>query len=198
MHNKYIKYLQVILIHKRYVFEMCVKCGIPIRGLLHDLSKFSPTEFLESVKYYTGTKSPIITCKEINGYSKAWFHHRGRNTHHWEYWYDDFEEGGIPKLMPFEDALEQFCDFIGAGKAYMKENFTYKKEYEWWLIKREKSIMHPVVWHFMNRLLYLCANDKDIESKLSFKYCYQIYFYYLCEFKAKRLKGSYKSILPEL
>ena len=23
----------------------------------------------------------------------AWFHHRGRNKHHWEYWVDDFQDG---------------------------------------------------------------------------------------------------------
>ena len=35
--------------HKWEVFKLTVKAGIPIRGLLHDLSKFSYTEFSESV-----------------------------------------------------------------------------------------------------------------------------------------------------
>lgn len=193
--NNFVKHLRTVLTHKKYVFEMCVKCGIPFRGVVHDLSKFSPTEFFESVKYYDGTKSPIVVCKQDKGYSKAWFHHRGRNSHHWEYWYDDFCEGGVPKLMPFEDALEMFCDFIGAGKAYYKDSFTYLKEYEWWLTKREEVIMHPVVWYFINELLSSCARDSKIVENLSFRYCYQVYFKYLVRFREGNLEGKYNSVI---
>ena len=57
-------------------------CGRPIRGLLHDMSKYSPIEFFESVKYYQqGKRSPIEAAKEDKGYSNAWFHHRGRNKY---------------------------------------------------------------------------------------------------------------------
>lgn len=63
-----------ICIHKYWVFYYCCKAGIPIQGVTHDLSKFSPTEFFESIKYYQGTSSPIDACKKVNGYSMAWFH----------------------------------------------------------------------------------------------------------------------------
>ena len=74
--------------HRFKVFKLCCKAGIPFRGLMHDLSKYSITEFFESAKYYNGGFSPISTCKKENGYSKAWLHHKGRNKHHHEYWYD--------------------------------------------------------------------------------------------------------------
>ena len=45
--------------HRWYVFRLSIKAGIPWRGLLHDLSKYSPTEFFESVKYYNGKRSPL-------------------------------------------------------------------------------------------------------------------------------------------
>ena len=57
--------------HRFKVFKLCVKAGIPFRGLVHDLSKYSPVEFFESAKYYNGKFSPISTCKKENGYSKV-------------------------------------------------------------------------------------------------------------------------------
>lgn len=43
---------------------------------------------MNSVKYYTGHHSPIAECRRQNGYSNAWIHHKNRNKHHIEYWYD--------------------------------------------------------------------------------------------------------------
>ena len=83
-----IKHLILITKHKWVVFKLCCKVGIPWRGLVHDLSKYSPTEFFESIKYYTGTHSPITGEKQDKGYSEAWLHHKGRNKHHSEYWID--------------------------------------------------------------------------------------------------------------
>ena len=50
MIKKAIKHFNLITKHRWIVFKLCVKAGIPFRGLLHDLSKYSPTEFIESVK----------------------------------------------------------------------------------------------------------------------------------------------------
>lgn len=125
------QHLNKVLTHKKEVFKACCKAGIPIQGIFHDMSKFSPTEFMKSVKYYCGDRSPIDACKEVNGYSMTWFHHRGRNKHHWEYWVDNFDKGMTPIQMPYKYAVEMLCDFIGAGKAYFQEDFTYKKELEW-------------------------------------------------------------------
>ena len=142
--TKTIKHFNTVMTHKKWVLYYCHKAGITWRGITHDLSKFSPTEFWESVKYYQGNRSPIDACKEVNGYSRAWFHHRGRNSHHYEYWTDNYDNGGKALKMPFEDALEMLCDYLGAGRAYMKDKFTYTGEFEWWLKKAAKPIlMHP-------------------------------------------------------
>ena len=162
MINKFKGHLKTVLIHKYYVLKNCVMAGIPIRGIVHDLSKFSPIEFFEGVKYYQGDRSPIDACKEINGYSKAWMHHKGRNKHHYQYWQDNFDYGGVPIQMPFEDALELVCDYLGAGMAYQKENFTYSKEYEWWKNKCSKGIkMHPQTKRFVEMMLYRMKQDKS-------------------------------------
>ena len=61
---KAVKHFILISKHKCIVFKYAVKAGIPWRGLTHDLSKYSPTEFLESIKYYNGHRSPILVCRE--------------------------------------------------------------------------------------------------------------------------------------
>ena len=108
------------------------------------MSKFSPVEFLESVKYYQGTSSPIDASKAENGYSMAWFHHRGRNLHHHVMWIDNFDEtGGTPILMPYKYFAEMICDYLAAGRAYMGNTFTFSAEYKWWQKKREKGLAMP-------------------------------------------------------
>ena len=88
------KHFNTVIKHKGYVFIYSCKAGIPYRGIVHDLSKFSPTEFFESAKYFQGNRSPIAEAKRVNGYSKAWLHHKGRNKHHWQYWYDVTAKNG--------------------------------------------------------------------------------------------------------
>ena len=149
-------HLKTIFIHKWWVFIYCCKCGLFWRGIKHDMSKFSPTEFFESIKYYTGTSSPIDACKKVNGYSKAWQHHKGRNTHHYEHWTDNYDSGTTSIQMPLEDAMEMICDYLAAARAYMGKNFTYEAEYDWWISKKEPTVnaMHPVIKRFITDVLY--------------------------------------------
>lgn len=165
--NKMMSHFKTILTHKCYVFLNCQKAGLFWQGIKHDMSKFSPTEFFESVKYYTGTNSPINKCKKENGYSKAWLHHKGRNQHHYEYWIDNADCGGKPIKMPYKYALELVCDYIGAGKAYMKENFSYNNEYLWWMKRRENIAMHPDTLSFVDLMLATMAfeNSNDCLRK---------------------------------
>lgn len=143
--------------HKKWVFYYCKKAGIPIQGLVHDLSKFSPTEFLESVKYYQGASSPIDACKKEKGYSNAWFHHKGRNKHHYEYWTDNFDYGGKPIEMPLKYKKEMICDYMAAGRAYYGSKFTFEKEYEWWQNKKQKPLlMHEKDKAFVDNFFECC------------------------------------------
>ncbi len=81
--KKILNHWKTIRTHRKWVRHYCKLAGIYWRGIKHDLSKYSPTEFFESAKYWTGTGSPINEAKKDKGYSLAWLHHRGRNTHHW-------------------------------------------------------------------------------------------------------------------
>ena len=75
--------------HKMLVMKTCFKVGLYKQGLLHDLSKYTPIEFIPGVIYYQGDRSPINREKELKTCSRGWLHHKGRNLHHFEYWIDD-------------------------------------------------------------------------------------------------------------
>lgn len=149
------KHLKKVLTHKAWVFYYCCKIGMPFRGLMHDMSKFSPIEFFESVKYYQGNSSPINAAKADKGYSLAWQHHKGRNPHHYEYWIDKIDSGGIPIKMPYKYVKELICDYLAAGKAYHGKNFTYKDEQDWWYNKVTTCPpnMHPATFEFVGTVI---------------------------------------------
>lgn len=143
-----------ICVHKFHVAKYCFAAGLYWQGVTHDLSKLSPTEFVESVQYFQGDSSPILAAKEDKEYSNAWQHHKGRNRHHYEFWQDDFDHGGRPLRMPFKFALELVCDYLGAGEAYMGRDFSFEKEYEWWLDKKDKPLaMHLQTILFVDEML---------------------------------------------
>lgn len=122
MIKNFFGHLFLVSRHKWRVFVNCTKCGLVWRGLTHDLSKFSPTEFFESVKYYQGDRSPIGACRRATGMSNAWLHHKGRNKHHIEYWTDP--ECEVQPLMPCKYAVECVCDKLAATRVYAGKNYS--------------------------------------------------------------------------
>jgi len=159
--RKMFGHLGTVLKHKYWVFHYARKLGIGWRGFVHDMSKFSPTEFWESVRYWNGKSSPIPVCKVDKGYSLAWQHHKGRNTHHYEYWIDRLDEGGVPIKVPFEDMLELIADWLGAGRAYLGKNFTLKGEFLWFVnkVNVENPKIHLTTQKFIGDFLSKFAED---------------------------------------
>jgi len=84
------------------------------QGLLHDLSKYSPVEFLVGCKYYQGTRSPNNAEREDIGVSTSWLHHKGRNKHHFEHWVDYSVNDGEHVIMGAQNAA-QICGGNGHG-----------------------------------------------------------------------------------
>ena len=64
---KALKHFHTVNKHRFYVFIYACKAGIPFRGLVHDLSKYSITEFWGSVKYFDGHRSPIYFARKDKG-----------------------------------------------------------------------------------------------------------------------------------
>ena len=141
--KKAIRHFGTINKHKYEVLKACFMAGLYWRGIVHDLSKYSPIEFIAGVKYYQGgTSSPIDAEKSNLGYSLAWLHHRGRNPHHWEYWIDNLCHGGVPLKIPLKYIPESICDSIGAGKVYLGEKWTCKSTLEFFEKKLHHRKMH--------------------------------------------------------
>ena len=115
------RHFALVARHRHKVLIHCAKCGILWRGLVHDLSKFSPAEFFESAAFFQGNRSPIHACREERGFSLAWLHHKGRNKHHPEYWLD--ADCKVQPLMPYPYAVECVCDKLAATKTYAGENY---------------------------------------------------------------------------
>ena len=151
------KHFKRILVHKYWVLYYCHKAGITWQGIVHDMSKFSWTEFSEAVKYYDPYRSLIAIAKELNGYSEAWQHHKGRNKHHHVYWTDNYDEGTTAIKMPTKYAVELICDYFGAARAYWGERFSFKYEWHWWLKNRKNLKMHESTKRFVDYILFLCS-----------------------------------------
>lgn len=173
-----VKHTALVLKHKWLVFKFCTKIGIPFRGLIHDMSKFSPTEFWESVKYYNGEKSPIELCRRENGYSKAWLHHKGRNKHHYEYWYDRNAPEPTP-IIPYKYVAEMICDKLAASITYNGKKWTNSSELEYWMHERERVAVNSKVSDMLTDLFEQVARD-GIEKTITKKNIKNLYKQY-CE-----------------
>ena len=173
-----IKHFKLVMHHKWLVLKLCLKVGEPWRGFMHDMSKFSPTEFFESAKYYVGTHSPITEAKKVQGYSNAWLHHKGRNKHHAEYWVDEAAPEKTP-VIPYPYAVEMICDKIAAGMTYLGDKFTKEYELEYWNKERAKIKINEKTAQFITEVLTRVAKD-GIDKTLTKKNMKEIYKKY-CE-----------------
>ena len=128
------------------VMHNCFKCGLYWQGLVHDLSKYSWTEFSVGAKYYQGTRSPNDAERESKGYSSAWLHHKGRNKHHLEYWIDYAPNGDHAMAgmrMPERYVAEMVCDRIAASKNYKGASYTDAAAWEYYDRSKDHYILHP-------------------------------------------------------
>ncbi len=136
-------HLETVNTHRYEVMKNCFACGLYEQGLTHDLSKYSPQEFNVSVRYFQGTRSPYMYEKEHFGFSYGWLHHKGRNRHHWEYWYDMINGEWVPLEMPFPFLVEMVCDRVAACRVYQKEKYTKASALEYYLSRNDRLYMHP-------------------------------------------------------
>ena len=161
--NKLIAHTRTVVTHRHMVLKHCIKAGIPLQGLTHDLSKFSPSEFIYGVKFYKGDKSPNEGEREDHGFSYAWMHHKGRNKHHFEYWNDYNIEANkaLPVKMPLKYVIEMFCDRVAASKVYLKDKYTCKSPYEYFDKGRSRRTIHQETSDFLEKLLKMLAEKGE-------------------------------------
>ncbi len=163
---KVLQHLHTINHHKKLVMKYCFRLGLYRQGLLHDLSKYSPAEFLVGCRYYQGTRSPNNAEREATGCSRAWLHHKGRNKHHYEYWIDyssDPDEGMVGLQMPIEYVVEMFADRVAASKNYQGKDYTDSHPLEYYEASAGKlgRMIHPETAKLLHRMLKMLAEEGE-------------------------------------
>ena len=163
------KHFKTITKHRHIVMFNCFRAGIPVQGLLHDLSKYSPYEFLVGAKYYQGTRSPNVAERKARGYSSAWLHHKGRSKHHYEYWFDNDDATLTiqPVEMPVRYVIEMFCDRVSASKVYNGKNYNDSIPLNYFNSHDYRVTMHPNTRKLLEELLTMLANEGEEKT---FKY----------------------------
>ena len=143
-------HFETITRHKLLVMKYCFECGLYEQGLAHDLSKYSPTEF-------------------IPGYSSAWLHHKGRNKHHLEYWidYSTNKSGMTGMKMPLRYVCEMICDRVAASQIYLGEKYTDASPWEYYERSKNHYLMHPETRALLEKLLKMV---RDLGQDRTFAY----------------------------
>lgn len=161
--KKIIGHFKTITRHRHTVIAHSRRAGILFQGLRHDLSKYSPTEFIPGARFYCGDRSPNEEERALYGYSAAWLHHKGRNRHHFEYWSDynvkTKEFGPVP--MPPKYIAEMFCDRVAASKIYQGKKYTDKHPLEYFMRSKGRRPIDPNTSDMIEGLLRTLAEDGE-------------------------------------
>jgi hypothetical protein len=108
--------------------------GLYWRGIIHDLSKFSASEFVAYANNFFNHDSKHKAPKLDFDY--AWLHHQHYNKHHWNYWVvDQNKRKAIP--IPDKYLLELVCDWRAMARKFNDTATTYYKK------NKQKIVMHP-------------------------------------------------------
>lgn len=165
------KHFCTITNHKMLVMKDCFKVGLYKQGLLHDLSKYTPVEFLVGCKYYKGYMSPNNAERKDKGYSSAWLHHKGRNKHHMEYWIDYGlgDESGEGKgmtgmKMPICYVVEMFIDRVGASKNYQGKDYKDDSALRYYEHGKDHYMLHPDTKALLEYMLVMLAIKGEKET----------------------------------
>ena len=163
-----VEHFKTITKHRHLVMRNCFRAGIPLQGLRHDLSKYTPAEFLIGVKYYRGDHSPNVEERKAKGYSSAWMHHKGRNNHY-EYWFDndDHTLSIAPVPMPTRYIIEMFCDRVAASKVYKGAAYKDSTSLDYFNSHDYRVTMHPKTRETLFMLLNMLSEQGE---KKTFRY----------------------------
>ena len=163
------KHFMTVTKHRWLVMLGCFRIGLYWQGLIHDLSKYSPTEFRVGVRYYQGHRSPNGAEREEKGYSEAWMHHKGRNRHHYEYWtdLDRRTRRYEPIPVPRRYLAEMIMDRRAACMTYEGSAYTDASALAYHRRSLEKDLMHPET---SRQLEFLLTMLRDEGEQQTFRY----------------------------
>ena len=150
-YRRYWEYFKYIVKHKLYVFLAGIDLGIPLLALMHDNSKFLPSQFLPYARFFyepdgsrrrrrdkTGYYKPVDTGD--TNFDRAWFEHQKVSKHHWQYWVYPTDGAAEWRAidMPEKYRREMLADWIGAGRAQGTNDVV-----GWYDKNKDKLVLHP-------------------------------------------------------
>ena len=162
--QRFTGHLKTVHIHRKNVRYGCFRLGLYRQGLLHDLSKYSPAEFFRSVRFYDGHRSPNAIDRRLNGCSRSWLHHKGRNRHHFEYWIDFMGppvNGIMACKMPMRYLAEMVCDRRAACIAYHGKDFHPGDAWHYYARTKDFIVIHPDTKAVLEKALLLLRDERD-------------------------------------
>jgi Family of unknown function (DUF5662) len=141
--------------------------GLFWRGLVHDLSKFTLTEWFPYVRYFYGDggtrETSVNDGNSPMDFEMAWNRHQKVNDHHWQWWVRFGDDGTILALpMPDKARAEMLCDWRGAGKALGKPDTA-----SWYTANKHKMNLHPKTRAWIEWKLGVEATDPDLVYELN-------------------------------
>ena len=166
--SKHWKYLKYVLKHKWFVFIECCKSGMPLLGILHDMSKLRPSEWFPYAEFFYGKYGigfnggyaweHTINLQTCDKFNEAWLLHQKRNPHHWQYWVlinDD--DPTICLFVPEKYYREMLADWRGASKAIYGIDNTK----EWYEKHKTKIQLHD----FTRERIEILLKDDDVKNQ---------------------------------
>ena len=130
--------------HKKNVGIECLKMGLFIHAITHDLSKFRPSEFIPYAKFFY-SKDRANNYKQADeddpNFQKGWNHHQKRNRHHWNYWVSiTRQDEVIPVEMPMKYVHQMVADWHGMSRKFGGTTEEYFNENKGLMILHPKTI----------------------------------------------------------
>lgn len=119
--KKYFKQFKYLIMHKLRVFKACIKEGMIMEGIFHDIDKFYPRNFIIDSIYFYGKRNDEIIYKHFKNYR----YHRKHNKHHTQYWKKHSNK--ITEQMIKECAIDRLDCSINRKRLPHKAVVTRKK-----------------------------------------------------------------------
>lgn len=151
-----LRWIWLVLRHKWFVFLAGARFKVPLWLLLiHDLSKFRPSEMSGYIGKFCGDGNPGEDV--ALAFARSWNHHQKRNFHHWSYWVildgsKDFPGGSVLE-MPEKYAREMVADWFGASRAYEGQWPRSLETWKWWQNNFHHIRLHPKTRKFCEGLV---------------------------------------------
>lgn len=145
----FIQYAAYVIRHKRLILKLAPRWGVPFwQALIHDWTRFLPSEFLPSANYFFGTfqRGTIWRRGEYPAYDAARDLHEARNPHHAPYWHG--------REIPERYVREMLCDWDAAGRA--KGNPIEP----WYAVNRSRLGLHPATLAVIDAMLTAEVHDE--------------------------------------